>query len=168
MREYNALIEKLEAQADQTDRLEAVFSRMTASRVLNFSKSKSIAGSLVILSEKFREYNSELGSELDITGVIKGFVAFIFEKEESLILGILADVFAVDREDAKMIPFSCIYECIFKDKVVQDFLSLHANAVMQRQSNTSTTATSPLPPIPFTSNPGGKKTLTGSNTKAKK
>ena len=168
MQDFSKLIDKLNAQADNIEQLEEAFMRMTASRVMDYNKSKSIAGSIIILFERFKEYNRELGNELDVEGVAKGFVTFLLEKEESLILGILADVFSVDREDAGTIPFSCIYECIFKDRVVRDFLGVYANAAMKKQSNMSATAVSPSPPIPSTSKPGGKKTLTGSNLKEKR
>ena len=152
MRDFNNLIEKMDAQAEQIDRLEAAFVRMTASRVMDFDKSKNIASSIVILADKLKDFSGVLGGNLDGVSVFKGFLAFLFEKEEELVMGIIADVFDVSREEAAIIPFSCIYECIFKDKVVRDFLGMYANAGQQMQSATlQNAAASHLQHTPSTS-----------------
>ena len=162
------LIEAANAKSAQSERLEAAFSRLTISRVLGIETTQAIAAAILMLIKRFRDYNDQLGKDLTVEQVIEGFMTFAFKREKRLIVGIIARVFEVSEEQAGLVPLSCIHQCIFKDEVVQGFLSQRVNAAMTGQSSISMTAGFPLPPTPITLTPDGKKTLTGSNSKAKK
>jgi len=188
MPNYDKLAEKIEAKADSIERLEAAFSRLSFSRIVDLDKSRRIATSIIVLMEKmqglFSVRNEKIKSiesskkakaaknkEIGELGhsFVKEMLDFVFEREKDAIIGIVMDVFGLEREDAELVPFSCVYNCIMKDEVLMLFLHLWERSGAEGQSSTLPNPPhSHLQPIRSTSKPGMKKSLTGSNLKPKR
>jgi|GEM_PF-4537340 len=176
MHDFSGLIARIEEKSNQAEKLESTFARLTISRAANFERSKSVAVKLAVLVDKFKEITDmqeaargKEGAELNNAGfgILQTFLNLVFEQEEDLIVGIIADFFGIEHEDARHIPLSIIYENIIRDKVVRTFFPRWAILDARAQSDIlPSPAGSLLPPIPSTSKQGTKKNLTGSDLKA--
>ena len=175
MHDFGELITRIEEKANQAEKLESAFARLTISRAANFERSKSVAAKIAVLVGKVKEITDmqeaakeKVGTELNEAGfnILKTFLDLVFEQEEDLIVGVIADFFDIPHEDARHIPVSIIYECIMKDKVVRTFLPRLAILELRAQSDILPSQTgSPSPLTPSTSEQGMKKSLTGSDLK---
>ena len=181
MADYSGLIAKLNNKADEIDKLEAVFMRLSVSRVANPDKVERIAANIITLIPKVQEIlNKRIKVDGEMTAeqekeaseigqdVVQSFLDFAFKHERDLIFGIIADIFDIDIEDVANVPISCIFRCIICDKVLQTFFPRWAVLEARMQSDMSPNA-APFqvsPPIPFISNPNGKKSLTGATSNA--
>ena len=128
MADYSKLIAKLENKADEIDKLESIFMRLTISRVSNLEKAERISANIVTLMSKAEG----LSKKLDLQSLLD----FAFKEEKDLIYSIVADVFDISVDDVALVPISCIYECIIKDKIARSFLPRLAVLDARAQSDT--------------------------------
>ena len=177
MSDLSKLITQIEEKADQAEKLENAFARLTISRAANFERSKSVAAKITVLVDRLKEITDmqeeakqKEGAELNDAGfnIVKTFLDLIFEQEDELIVGIIADFFGITPEDAKQIPVSIIYENIIRDKVVRTFFPRLAILEARARSDIlPTPMDSPSQLTPPTSKQGMKKSLTGSDLNVK-
>jgi len=189
MADFNGLFERLEAKVEQVDKLEALFAKLSFSRVMDVQRSQRIATSIIVLLDKFQERFQEnkdkiadiktkaaktdtgkAKAEKEIGAIehefLKETLIFLFEQEKDTVYGIIMDVFDLTREDAELVPFSCIYGAVASDPVVMSFLQLWQISAAETPSsilpNQPPSSSQRIPP---TSKPGTRKNLTGSKLK---
>ena len=161
MANYNGLITKLKNKVGELDEIESLFSQLTISRIANLGKAERVAANIVTLMSKIEEISKKRdaakdkdGEELNEAGkdILQSFLDFAFKEEKDLIYSIVADIFDISTDEVVLVPLSCIYECIIKDKVMRAFFPQLAISDARARSDTlPNPATYPSPPTPFTS-----------------
>lgn len=190
MSKYSALIEKVEANANDIAQLERAFARKTISQMMSAGKARRVGAAIVTLisdiqdigkarTKARKKYKTIMNNEEstaeekeaaeaalneDGKSILQSFLDFLFEDNRETVYGIVAEVFSIDVEDVEDVPLSCIIDCILKDKAVHPFLPPWLRLALQQHSDTLPNAaiSQPLPPTPSTLTPStNKKSLTG-------
>lgn len=87
MSDLSKLITQIEEKADQAEKLENAFARLTISRAANFERSKSVAAKITVLVDRLKEITDmqeeakqKEGAELNDAGfnIVKTFLDLIF------------------------------------------------------------------------------------------